>query len=350
MHKTSLAFFILCLGGCPAEIITTGGSDPSGGGGAGGDPTTTTGGAPVGGAGGVGPTTNVGAGGTGGDPVGGGPPCDVPLVPPPAPFEQILGFTSSEDFVFDEFGNYVGIDFNGNLVRITKSGQISLWVPAISSGFMAGMVALKDGSVVVCDAGQGSLKRAYPNGSVTTIIGGLQYPNGVDVGPDGYIYVAENSDDHVRRVHPDTGEFTIAADGLFGPNGVAFSDDPSVFYVGSFEGGLVYKVVMSDPTQPGVVTEFADFAGGGGIDGMGVDRCGNVYAAEYTSGDVYRITPGGEVDLLVNLPSFWIPNIKWGRGLGGFERNVMYVADRDVGSLFGVAVNIEGATEHFDLP
>ncbi|MBL8741641.1 MAG: hypothetical protein JNK04_11125, partial [Myxococcales bacterium] len=57
----------------------------------------------------------------------------------------------------------------------------------------------------------------------------------------------------------------------------------------------------------------------------------------------------GDVTLIAELPSGWVPNIHWGRGVGGFEKNVMYVADRDQGRLFGVQVVIEGVTEFADL-
>jgi len=243
---------------CPSRLVTRGSLlvllascdpdvtvNPTGGGSTGAISPAPIGGSPVGGApitGGAateGGANPVGGMGGGGDPQGGGGEAPLPcseMVAAPAPFEQLFGFTSSEDFVFDQYGNYVGIDSNGNLVRTTKDGFTSLWIPSIGSGSMAGMVALPDGSVVICDVGNGSLQRAYPNGVVQTILGGLQYPNGIDMGPDGYIYVAENGDDQVRRVHPDNGQWTIAAEGMIGPNGVAFSDDPLVFYVGSCPG------------------------------------------------------------------------------------------------------------------
>jgi sugar lactone lactonase YvrE len=86
-----------------------------------------------------------------------------------------------------------------------------------------------------------------------------------------------------------------------------------------------------------------------GIDGLGVDACGYVYASEYVKGNVWRIAPDGTTELIATLPSYWIPNIKWGRGLGGFERDVMYVADRQDGRLFGMSVGGPGATEYYDL-
>ena len=366
MTRTTLLFCIGLVGSmaCETKIVvdgtgggngasdvsggasTTGGSPPVGGG-----PTTTVGGggfggSVVGGAGGIG-----GVGGVGGD---GGQGGDVPvecaaLPAPPIAFQQHFGFTGSEDFIFDSQGNYASVDENGNLVRITKAGIKSLWVPAIGFG-TAGMVALPDDSVVICDVSNGALKRAFPNGQVVTVIGGLNYPNGIDVGPDGFIYVAEDSGNKLRRVHPDTGVSTTVVN-LPGPNGVAFTADPTVIYVGSYSYSVIYKVIQPTPGQPGSYTTFVDsnaFAGGG-IDGMGVDKCGNIYAAEFVSGNVYRITPDGAVSTIANLPSSWIPNIKWGRGVGGFETNVMYVADRNAASLFGVEVQVEGIDEFFDL-
>jgi sugar lactone lactonase YvrE len=539
--------------------------------------------------------------------------------PAPASYELLEGFSSSEDFVFDEIGNYVGIDDDNNLVRVSRDRERWLWAPKIGSA--AGMGSLPDGSVVFCEVEEGAIKRVYPNGAVEVVLGGLLYPNGLDIGPDGFVYVAENNAGRVRRINPDSGEFSIVAMGLQGPNGVAFSNDPKLLYVGSFEGSGVYKVEIPAPgelghasvfarppgsslldpvlacpdqlegvdcvstvyttakcqalanvidclpvdpcpglpeqeycdypalgtcqsgrcepildceelgvgaaceipyygagvceafedyayctppntceglsegadcedpffgsgicrgyggdpycTQPnpcdgqregaacedpnfgaGVCQVFEDYgycvppnpcdglragaacedpwtgvgvcqssdgyvycgppspcdglaegascvdgsnvAGvcidydgqlycappnvcqellegetcydplvgtgtctygvcgnggtyGSGIDGLGVDACGNVYASEYISGKVWRISPAGEIELLAELPSSWIPNIKWGRDVGGFSSDVMYVADREKKRLFGIYVGIPGATEFFAM-
>jgi hypothetical protein len=100
---------------------------------------------------------------------------------------------------------------------------------------------------------------------------------------------------------------------------------------------------------PGTCTEGACISTSpGGIDGLGVDACGNVYASEYIRGNVWRISPAGDLELITQLPSSWVPNIKWGRGVGGFSRDVMYVADRDESRLFGISVGLPGATEFYD--
>jgi sugar lactone lactonase YvrE len=319
---------------------------------------------------------------------------------------------------------------------------------------------LRDGSAIIANVSNGALLRIYPNGARKVVLGGLLYPNGLDVGPDGFVYVSENAAGRVRRIDPETGDFSIVALGLFGPNGVAFGDDPQLMYIGSFEGSGVYKVVLKQPGELGVASVLArphgsklpepklacpdqkvgkpcedtmshasgtcqrlanvvdcvpsDGApdacagkpdgtscgdggtcqdgfcqlpdpcvgkqagdactaenlagtceeliegtlvcqpeepsgdGPGGIDGLGVDACGNVYASEFTYGIVWRISPAGEIERLVDLPSHWVPNIKWGRGLGGFGRDQMFVADRDESRLFAVAVGVPGAREFYE--
>jgi hypothetical protein len=111
----------------------------------------------------------------GGAATGGRPAVDcAKLVTAPTTFQTLSGFATSEDFVFDLKGNYVGIDENKNLVRITKDGMKQLWAPNV--GDAAGMGLLADGSLLFCNVDKGSLQRVHANGSVSTVLGGLLYP------------------------------------------------------------------------------------------------------------------------------------------------------------------------------
>jgi sugar lactone lactonase YvrE len=85
----------------------------------------------------------------------------------------------------------------------------------------------------------------------------------------------------------------------------------------------------------------------GGLDGINVDECGNVYVTEYIAGKIWMFPPegspdGAAVELAVELPSQWIPNLRWGLGVGGFEENMMYVTDRDSGKLFVLDMGLGG--------
>lgn len=81
----------------------------------------------------------------------------------------------------------------------------------------------------------------------------------------------------------------------------------------------------------------------GGLDGVNVDTCGNLYVTEFVHGHVWRFdAEGAEPQLVVDLDSEWIPNLHWGNGVGGWERDVLYVMDRGEGGLFELQVGVEG--------
>jgi hypothetical protein len=193
----------------------------------------------------------------------------------------------------------------------------------------------------------------------------LGLPPGSPCGETGYSYCGTTSDDSLVCIDL----LSLLTGPCVGVNeGGACSVDGFEGVCGS---GFCYSTILSVPCEekddgeacevtigggviPGTCYGDCQPGGGGGggpggIDGMGVDACGNVYAAEFTNGNVWRMDPEGTIDLLVSLPSSWIPNIKWGRGVGGFSRTVMYVADRDQASLFAVDVQVPGATEFYDV-
>ncbi len=186
--------------------------------------------------------------------------------PPPAlnAFETIQGFTSAEDFAFDDQGNLVSVDSRGNLIRQAHDGTSEIWVPNLTSS-AAGTAFLPNGSLIVSDS-VSSLLRIEPNGAVTTLLSGLEYPNGVDVDLDGVVYVSEMNAGRIRRVDPETGDFEIIATGLYAPNGIAFSPDYQTLYCGSFGAGIVYAISRTGATTWGPAVQFARTPGARGDD------------------------------------------------------------------------------------
>lgn len=80
---------------------------------------------------------------------------------------------------------------------------------------------------------------------------------------------------------------------------------------------------------------------GGGLDGLGVDVCGNVWATEFRTGSVHLWGPdGGRSTVAATLPSAWIPNLAWGPGAGGAAADSVFVMDRDEGRLFELLAGV----------
>jgi len=358
-------------------------------------------------------------------------PCEG-LEPVPTTWVTHGNITTAEDFVFDLEGNVVSVDGQGNLVRSTQAGETSLVVPGIVTG-SAGISMLPGGDVIVADPWEGSLVKVATSGSVQTLLGGLSYPNGVEVHRDGWIAVSEHDAGVVRRVDAETGDYVVLGSGLTNPNGVTFSPDYDILYVNSFGGGTVHSIELTadgaagppqlfasvggpieelpwgdDPyteacegledgddctliDQPGtcifvgewgfcdapdpfvaacegleqgdscsLLTETGTCQGfpqlfcdnptwgggwveGGGLDGIAVDACGNVYVTEYVVGRVWRWGPDGDgPDLVAELPAYWIPNMDFGVGVGGWDTTRLWVVERDGGNIHGLDIGVEG--------
>jgi sugar lactone lactonase YvrE len=261
---------------------------------------------------------------------------DCSTIPaPPYTFTTITNVVSGEDISFDNEGNLIGMS-GGDLFKSTKTGGSTIWVSG--AGCASGLRTQPSGDVV-CNGADTLLHFDKETGMKTVAASGLAYPNGIEMDLDGFAYVSEQSAGKVTKINPDaTNETWTIAEGLSSPNGLTFSPDYKTLYVGSFCGGMIYKIEFDATGQPGEATTFinasdpdAVTAGMTGcFDGMGVDACGNLYVNDYGVINTYRISPdGATIEIAADLspPSSWIPNMQWGSGVGGWDDMKLYVAD-----------------------
>ena len=161
----------------------------------------------------------------------------------PVEYETMTGYTTSEDFTFDDQGNLIATH-NGNLIKMAMGGDKQVITPNV--GFTAGMAFLPNGEVIVASVDNGALWRVAKNGAKVTVLSGLEYPNGLDIDEDGMVYVAEQDGQRLRRVDPFTGEFEVIGEDLCNANGVSFAPGYQRVYVGSFGCGVVYAIDRID--------------------------------------------------------------------------------------------------------
>lgn len=273
------------------------------------------------------------------------PEIDCSVLPElPVEFDTYSGWGTAEDFDLDGDGYHVSVpsrDLRGRL----GDGSIKIISASVANFGTAGTRVLPDGNWVVADVGQNSIVHVTTaTGGQQTIATGLDYPNGVEPDTQGYIFVGEQNANRVRQIEVATGDDWIIGTGLTAANGVTLSPDEQILYVGSFGSGKVWKIPRLGPTDwaaPEVLIDQPGFSGG--FDGINADACGNVYITEYVKGIVWRITPDGtQVNEVAELPSSWIPNMRWGHGIGGWETDILYVADRNQGRIFALHMGIEG--------
>jgi gluconolactonase len=101
------------------------------------------------------------------------------------------------------------------------------------------------------------------------------------------------------------GEIALESDDLEGPNGLALSPDERYLYVGNWD--LDRKIIMRyDVGGDGrlsngtVFHDMTDAPGEDALDGLKVDRAGNVYACG--PGGIWVLSPDGERLGLLKLP------------------------------------------------
>jgi gluconolactonase len=219
-----------------------------------------------------------------------------------------------------------------------------------------GMALDCEGRLVICE--QGTLTEPArisrldrKTGAVETVVDAwrglpLNSPNDVVVKSDGTIWFTDPSyghlqgfrpepqtGDHVYRYDPGSGELTVVADSFDKPNGLAFSPDERVLYVG--DNGAPHRLLAFD------VEDGARLEGGRVIavstpehpDGLKTDSEGRIYGSY--SGGVQVLDPSGNPIGEIGLPG--AVNFTFG-GPGG---NVLYItADTAV---WAVVTNAKGA-------
>ena len=146
-------------------------------------------------------------------------------------------------------------------------------------GSVSGIAFGPDGALFIVDGGNSRVRRVGTDGIITTVVGdgnvfniddggpavkgGLYYPGGLSVGPDGSIYITDYQHFRIRRVDP-TGIITTVAgngSGTF-PHGIP-ATSAGIGYVGGVTlapEGTIYmnafnRVLRVD--QDGIITVFA---------------------------------------------------------------------------------------------
>ncbi|MBF0147682.1 MAG: hypothetical protein HQL84_15910, partial [Magnetococcales bacterium] len=176
---------------------------------------------------------------------------------------------------------FIADTYNGRIRKVNKAGIITTvagnggWLntgdngPALAAQFgnPVGVAVGPDGSVFIYDDGYNRIRKVTPDGIITTVVGGgqkggdyipaLEYfletpSDGVRIGPDGLLYIADYNKDRIYKLRTDGILVTVAGDGLakygtwfehdgkratdvslISPRGLAFAPEGAFFFIDS---------------------------------------------------------------------------------------------------------------------
>jgi sugar lactone lactonase YvrE len=250
-------------------------------------------------------------------------------------------FSFPQSVTVDAIGNVYVADYQNHRIRkITATGVVTT-IAGSTAGFLDatgtlaqfnGPVGIKidaNGNLYVSDLGNHKIRKITPAGLVSTLAGSIQgfaegagsaaqFSNPYDLAVDGSgnVYVADDSNNRIRKITPTGVVTTLAgsstpgfADGTGNiaqfnrPVGIA-ADAIGNVYVADFDNHKIRKI-----TPTGVVTTLAGstagFADGTGTAAqfsnprsVAVDAGGNVYVADQNNYRIRKITPTGIVTTL----------------------------------------------------
>ena len=240
--------------------------------------------------------------------------------------------TGIEGPACDAQGNIYAVNFERQqtIGRVTPDGKGEVFVELPGNSIGNGIVIGRDGTMYVADYVGHNILRIDPKSRAVSVWAHddqMNQPNDLALAPSGRLYASDpNWKEGTGQVWlaSTTGRLSLVATNMGTSNGIEVSPDAKILYVNeSVQRNIWAFAIESDGalTHKRLLKKFDTH----GFDGMRCDVDGNLYITRHGKGTVVKLSPAGEVlrevDVLGSKPS----NLCF----GGPDGRTVYVTEVD---------------------
>jgi len=269
----------------------------------------------------------------------------------PAWIKVADGFNFPEGPAWDNDGTLYLSNCYGDWLPKIQNGKIDTLVTASDSTINKtnGLLVLKNGDLLACDFGFGSILRISKSGKVVTLINGyagarFNRPNDLTIDSEGKLwfsdpksYGTDKLDGRLFRYDFETEQLDLVRDSLAFPNGLAFSPTDKRLYLSESAKNRILRFKVSAQGQLTDQKTFIELQGGD-PDGLDFDQTGNLYVAHFGSGLLFIIAADGSVLQKINTPGKKPSNIEF----GGEDLKTLYLTEDETNALYKVQTRYAG--------
>ena len=179
--------------------------------------------------------------------------------------------------------------------RVSASGAVSVFA-TLPPGYIMGLERLSNGELIAAMRASGALYRIRSDGTAQTVIpgNGMTTPQAMAFGPGGELYVCNGESGSIGRIVGGRAQPFAEVLSYILPMGyLAFRPNGELYFSEAAPGFQPRLVVISPWGEVREVTRALDWPAG-----LAFTPAGTLHVAEYESGEVSAVSPGGAVTLL----------------------------------------------------
>src|SRR5665213_3783926 len=241
---------------------------------------------------------------------------------------------------FDADGNLYIVDIPfGRIFKITPNAKWSLVVEY--EGWPNGLKIGRDGRILVADYMHGIMELDAKAGRMQPVLTSRNSEsfrgcNDLHIASNGDIYFTDQGQ---TGLHDPTGKvYRLAASGRLdclidtgiSPNGLVLDPAESVLFVAMTRDNAVWRLPFMKDRSVSKVGRFCSMFGPSGPDGITMDKAGRLFVAHASLGHVFVFAPNGE--LIARIKSCKGPTCT-NVAIGGADRDRLYITESVTGTV-----------------